>query len=106
MKINKTYVEVDWSVGNVTAPLAFNWRGGNASIQVIVTGTINFDLQSTNSDIQSGATPQWLVDSADATGITASKWLSAVNGPRFFRLNVNSFTPGATVTLNIVQSDV
>ncbi len=106
MQVNKTYVEADWATGDVTAPLALNHRGGACTVQVTVTGTINFDIQSSNSDLQAGEAADWLVDSAAATGVTASKWLSFSSAPRFIRLDVNSFTTGATVALKITQSDV
>lgn len=103
---NKTYTESDWSSGNVTAPIPLNFRGGVGALQVVVTGTIQFDIQSSNSNIQAGATPSWLADSTEAENITASKWLRFSAVPRFIRLNVDSFTTGATVTLNWTQEDV
>ena len=106
MQISKAYAEADWSAGNVTLPLALNHRGGDLAVEIIVTGTINFDLQSTNSNLQAGETAAWLVDSAGATGVTASKWLTFNAVPRFFRIAVNSFSSGATVKLMITQSDV
>lgn len=102
---NKTYVEADWSVGNVTAPIPLDWHSGRAALQVVVTGTIQFDIQSSNSDLQAGATAQWLVDSTESENITASKWITFNAVPRFIRLNVDSFTPGATVSLNWTQKD-
>jgi len=103
---NKTYVEADWATGNVTLPFAQNWRNGVGAVQVVVTGTINFDLESSNSDLQNGGTAQWLVDSAGSSAISASKWVTFNATPRFLRLKVNSFTTGATVSLNVTQSDV
>jgi hypothetical protein len=106
MSKNKTYVEADWSVGNVTAPYPLNWRGGPIGLQITVTGTINFDLESSNSDLQnSTATALWLVDSTASTGVTASKWLTFNAIPRFIRLKVNSFTAGATVSIGYTQTD-
>ncbi len=106
MQVNKTYVEADWATGDVTAPLALNHRSAPVAVQVTVTGTINFDIQSSNSDLQSGEAADWLVDSTAATGITASKWLNFTSTPRFIRLDVNSFSTGATVSLKITQADV
>lgn len=106
MQVSKTYVEADWAVGDVTSPLAMDWRCGAVACQITVTGTINFDIQSTNSDLQAGETADWLVDSAAVTGVTASKWVTFNPVPRFIRIDVNSFTTGATVALKIVQSNV
>jgi hypothetical protein len=105
MQVNKTYVEADWATGNATAPIALNHRGGVAAVEIIVTGTVNFDIQSTNSDLQAGESASWLVDSTETTGITASKWITYTATPRFVRVLVNSFTTGATIALKIAQSD-
>ena len=106
MSKNKTYVEADWAAGDVTAPYPLNWRGGPIGLQITVTGTIDFDIESSNSDLQnSTATAQWLVDNTDNAGITASGWRTFNAIPRFIRLNVNSFTTGATVSIGITQTD-
>lgn len=100
---NKTFVEADWSAGNVTRAIPLDWPNGRAALQVVVTGTIQFDIQSSNSDLQAGATAQWLTDSTESENITASKWITFNAVPRFIRLNIDSFTTGATVTLNWTQ---
>jgi hypothetical protein len=106
MSKNKTYVEADWSVDDTTPPYPLNWHGGPIGLQLTVTGTINFDIESSNSDLQnSAATAQWLADSTNSTGITASKWLTFNAIPRFIRIKVNSFTTGATVSFGITQTD-
>lgn len=106
MQVSKTYVEADWAVGDVTTPIALDWRSGPIACQITVTGTINFDIQSTNSDLQAGEAADWLVDAAAVTGVTASKWVTFDPIPRFIRLDVNSFTTGATVSLKLVQQNV
>ena len=105
MATNKTFTESSWAVGNVTAPIPLNHHGGRGALQLVVTGTIQFDVQSSNSDLQLGATGQWLADSTESENITASKWLTFNAVPRFIRLNVDSFTTGATVTVNYTQED-
>lgn len=100
---NKTFVEADWASGNVTKAIPLDWPGGRAACQIVVTGTIAFDIESSNSDLQMGATGQWLVDSTESENISASKWLTFNAVPRFIRLNVDSFTTGATITLNWTQ---
>jgi hypothetical protein len=102
---SKTYVEADWSGGN-TAPLALNWRGGVSAVQVTVTGTVNFDIQSTNSNLNAGEAADWLVDAAANSSITASKFFQFTGDPRFMRIKVNSGGTGATITIKLVQSDV
>lgn len=95
---SKTYVEADWS-GGQTLPLPMNHKVGPLALEVIVTGTVTFDVQSTNSDLQAAETANWLVDSSNSTGITASKWLTFNAVPRFVRLNITSGGTGATIKL-------
>lgn len=106
MSKNKTYVEADWAVGDVTSPYPLNWHGGPIGLQITVTGTIDFDIESSNSDLQNSTdAAQWLADSTESESITASKWLTLNAIPRFIRIKVNSFTTGATVSLGITQTD-
>lgn len=101
----KEYVEADWS-GGQTSPLALNWRGGEVAVQVTITGTINVDIESTNSDLNAGDTANWLVDSSSNAGVTASKFFTFNAVPRFMRFKVNSGGTGATITVELVQKDV
>lgn len=106
MQLNKSYVEADWSVGNVVAPIAMNHHRDAGLLQIVITGTIDLTIQASNSDLQGGATASWAAYSTDSTAVTASKIVQMPTAPRFLRFLVNSFTAGATVTLNYVQSDV
>lgn len=102
----KVYVETDWA-GGFTPPLPVNWRGGPVALQVTVTGgEINFDIESTNSDINAGDAADWLVDTTDNAGVTASRFLTFNGIPRFIRVKVNSGGTGVTLTLKLVQRDV
>ena len=106
MSGNKTYVEADWAAGNVTLPYPLNWRGGPMGMQITVTGTIDFDIESSNSDLQnSTAAAQWLVDTTGNSGVTASQWITFNAIPRFIRFKINSFTTGATISLGLTQTD-
>jgi hypothetical protein len=102
---NTLYTDATLIAAAGTAPKALDWRGGVGALEIIVTGTINFDLQSTNADINAGDTAQWLVDSAGSTGITASKWITFSGNPRFIRIYTNSITAGATVRLLYTQTN-
>lgn len=106
MQINKSYVEADWATGNATTPIPMNHRAGSGLLQIVITGTIDLTIQATNSDLQSGATASYIALSSDATAVTASKLVSVSTTPRFIRVLVNSFTTGATVTLNYTQLDI
>ena len=106
MPFNTLYAEPALSAATGTTPKAIDWRGGVGALEIIVTGTINFDIQSTNADLNAGETAQWLVDSTETTGITASKWVTFNASPRFIRIYVNSITPGATIRLLYAQANV
>ena len=105
MAFNTLYTDTTLIAAAGTDPKALNWRGGVGALEIIVTGTINFDLQSTNADLNEGDTAQWLVDSSNSTGITASKWITFNGNPRFIRIYVNSITAGATVRLIYTQAN-
>ena len=105
MAFNTLYTDATLIAAAGTDPKALNWRGGVGALEIIVTGTIDFDLQSTNADLNEGDTAQWLVDSTDTTGITASKWITFNGNPRFIRIYVNSITAGATVRLIYTQAN-
>ena len=105
MVFNNLYTDTTLIAVTGTAPKALDWRGGVGSLQIIVTGTINFDIQSTNADLSAGDTAQWLADSAGSAGITASKWITFSGTPRFIRIYVNSLSAGATVRLLYAQAN-
>lgn len=102
---SKTYVDADWAEGE-TAPLALNWRGGVSAVQLTVTGTVNFDIESTNSDLNAGEAADWLPDSTENEGITASKFFRFTANPRFMRIKVNSGGTSTSIAVKLVQSDV
>ena len=105
MAFNTLYTDTTLIAAAGTDPKALNWRGGVGALEIIVTGTINFDLQSTNADLNEGDTAQWLVDASGSTGVTASKWITFNGNPRFIRIYTNSITPGATVRLLYTQAN-
>jgi len=96
---SKLYVEADWTTDTFTAPLPLNHRQAQLALEVVVTGTVNFDIESTNADLQAGETAAWLPDSTNSEGITTSKWLTFNSVPRFIRIQINSGGTGATIKL-------
>lgn len=105
MAFNTLYTDTTLIALSGTDPKALNWRGGVGALEIIVTGTINFDIQSTNADLNAGETAQWLADSSGSSGITASKWITFNGNPRFIRIYTNSITAGATVRLIYTQAN-
>lgn len=104
MDFNKVYGEADWADGGVTPPIALNWRGGAGKLLITATGTVDFDIEESNSDIQNGETARWIT-SAYVDGATGNANVAIDPVPRFIRIRVNSSTT-ATLTLDYVQSDV
>lgn len=105
MAFNTLYTDTTLIALSGTDPKALNWRGGVGALEIIVTGTINFDIQSTNADLNNSETAQWLADAAGSAGITASKWITLNANPRYIRIYVNSITAGATVRLIYTQAN-
>lgn len=95
-----------WSAKSVTRPIAMNWRGGVAGMQITVTGTIDYDFEQTNSDLQnSTAAAVWFIDDTAHDGATGNLVVRFDANPRFSRFKVNSLSD-ATISVALVQSDV
>lgn len=84
-----------------------NWRGGNASLNTNVTGTINYDLQQTFDDIQVTTPPfVWSVDNpATQAGVTAGATFLYQAHPKALRIYVNSYSAGAILRFSYAQRD-
>lgn len=99
--------DIGWVDEFVTPAIALDWRSGIGSLEIVITGTINIDLDSSNSDIQNSTdAASWLVDTSTNAGVTASKWITFNANPRFIRVKANSYSSGATVKLLYAQSNV
>lgn len=92
-----------------TIPLD-HYANNPASVQVTVTGTINFDVESTlenpwDSAVANQTDLDWLND-ANFTGKTASLMNTlGIAGVRAIRVVVNSYTDGAELQVYITQSE-
>lgn len=108
MYFQKVYTDPDWTNDDDATPtIPIDWRNGRAALRVEVTGTINYDLEQTFDDIQFKTPPfTWSVDdSATQAAQTDSMTVLYNAHPKAIRIHVNSFTPGATVTLSYTQID-
>lgn len=102
--------DIGWvdEVSSQTIPI--NWRAQNgATVNVDVTGTINFTVQETFDDVQvdgqsAAQNVQWVNISALAAG-TADATSTATVGARAIRMVVNSYTDTAELQMNVVQPD-
>lgn len=87
-----------------SAPIVLDIHGRpEVSLQVDVTGTVNYDVEQTLNDPASS--PNWF-DHPDSNlvGATASKQGNYGYVPRAVRLNINS--GGGSATLTVIQSGI
>ena len=102
------HIDFTPSVGNTTSKvIPLDWRNGPAALNIVVSGTVNYDLQQTFDDIQFKAQPfNWVVDdpATQAAQTTGQSILFRAH-PKAIRLLINSFTTGATITLSYTQID-
>jgi hypothetical protein len=101
-------MDIGWVDEFVSHTLPYNWHGGTGGLYVNVTGTIDYTIQYTNSDVQNVATSTFAwIDSndsnvVDATTDQASNWTYPVMATR---VQVNSYSSGASIVLTIIQHD-
>lgn len=98
--------DIGWDDPCVTPTFSVNWRQKpfSVSVGVTVTGTINYDVQHTFTDIWGSAVPTWF-DHSSLAAKTASadgNYAYPVTGIRFL---VNTLTAGATITGFIIQGE-
>lgn len=97
--------DIGWVDEFVTKTIPLNWRGGPGALRITVGGTINYDLENTISDIQFEDIV-WFVDDAAQDDETASLTARWEVTSKAIRVKANSYSSGATLTLDYVQSDV
>ena len=97
---------IGWGSLFVCPCIPCNWRGGQASIDVTVTGTITYSVEQTWDDIQTKTTAfVWVVNNAGEGAQTAKLQIVLAVLPKAYRLNIASYTNGATITLSFIQRD-
>lgn len=97
-------VDIGWSATMQTIVYPVDWRSPFAcNISVDVSGTINYTVQQSFSDVLGGTTPVWADISALASK-TADLSSQAAVGATAIRMLVNSFSDGATISLTTSQS--
>lgn len=98
--------DIGWVDEFVTKTIPLDWRAGSALLRVTVTGTINYDLEQTLSDIQFVSAITWFVGDAGHDDETASISVTFTVAPKAIRLKANSYSSGAVLLAEYVQSDV
>ena len=103
-------VDIGWvdEFASKTIPLEIYTDSGNASCQVGLTGTANFDIEGTMSDIRASYSPPpgqedfiWLND-ANFANKSASLSADLATNHRAIRLVANSYSAGAELELAII----
>lgn len=97
--------DIGWADEFVTKTIPLNWKGGPGALRITVGGTINYDLENTLSDIQF-ETINWFVDDAAQDDETASLTARWEVTSKAIRVKANSYSSGATLTLEYDQSNV
>ncbi len=99
--------DIGWVDEFATKTLPLNWRGGNAALDINVSGTINYDLEQTFDDIQVKTTAfDWTVDNTTTqSSQTADQPVLYRAHPKGIRLKINSYSSGASIILSYTQRD-
>lgn len=107
MQFQKVYTDARLIALSGTTPIPLDWRGGNGALNIVVTGTVNYDLQQTFDDIQFKDQPfTWSVDDATTQAAqTTGQTILYRAHPKAIRIYVNSITAGATITLSYTQQN-
>jgi hypothetical protein len=95
--------DIGWVDEVATQTIPIDARSSvSATVAIDVTGTINYTVQETFSDIQGGVAAHWLPISALASK-TADLTSSASLGSRAIRLVVNSYTDTAEIKMFVAH---
>jgi hypothetical protein len=104
-------VDLGWVDEFVTPTIPLNTYAQGVSGNIDVTGTINYTVQATNSDVRTRSEDgpfNWF-DIEDATidliDITADVQFGIGPIPRAVRIKANSFSSGATAALRLVHQN-
>lgn len=82
-----------------------DWEGNETTVGVTVTGTINYSVEYTLDNIQEGASIPytWHTDAGPVVASTTNGAVTFWSMPMAWRLVANSYSPGATAQLTIIQ---
>lgn len=99
-------MDIGWTADSNSPTIPLEWRSiSPASVEIIITGTINVDGQETLQSVFDNypSTLTW-TGITSLTGITATTIKPATVAATGVRVNVNSVTAGATYTLLVNQA--
>ena len=99
--------DIGWVDEFTTKTIPLDWRSGNAALNLVVTGTISYDLEQTFDDIQTKTTAfTWSVDdSTTQSAQTSGQTILYRAHPKAVHLKINSYSSGAAITLSYTQQN-
>lgn len=99
--------DIGWADEFAAKTLPVDWRSGEASLDVNVTGTINYDIEQSFDDVQLKTTAfSWSVDDpVTQSSQTADQTVLYLSHPKALRLKINSYSSGASIVLSYTQRD-
>lgn len=109
--ISTATVDVGYVDEAVSETLPLNWRSeSGVNVRVVVTGTINYDVEFTNDDLNSPRNKDqsdlpWFIADSDLDDETTSQYVQAPSGLTGARVKVNSYSSGARLQVYLSQPD-
>lgn len=99
-------MDIGWVDEFVSNTIPYDVHGGVSGVQVDITGTINYTLEYTTSDLENDSTfvfNEW--NDSNVVSSTVSGGTNVAFSVMGIRLKVNSYSTGATAKLAILQSN-
>jgi hypothetical protein len=105
--IGASTFDIGWVDEFSTKTIPLDWRNGNAALNIEVSGTLNYNLEQTFDDIQFKTTAfTWSIDDVTIEqNQTVDQTILFRAHPKAIRATINSYSPGATITLSYTQVD-
>jgi len=79
------------------------WAGGQVCFQCVVTGTVVYNVETTNDDpndpINPVASPTWDSTLTGITGSAQNTYNTIIGVPRYIKVNLTSGTGSVTMTV-------
>lgn len=106
-------MDIGWTVPayGPTIPVDFYQEQFNVGVSVDISGTINYTIQYTPSDVYtlsnppqgSGSTVNWIDMASPFAGATADQAAATTVPVRAYRVKINTVTNGATLKFSLIQ---
>lgn len=99
-------MDIGWVDEFVSNTIPYNWHGDESSLNVTVTGTIDYTVQFSFTDIQRETPIVWEdSNDSDVVDATTTQTSNIAYPVMATRLQINSYSSGATARLALLQHD-